>query len=73
MGDTVYVLVATQCSDFKANNNFIERKLRVAATTQIYRTISKLVELSVEKWFYVASSPCKGEKQNIDRSIEHDD
>lgn len=49
IGDTVYILTATQYSDFKANNNYIERKLRVAATTRVYNTILKLVELSAEK------------------------
>lgn len=49
IGDMVYILVAAQYSDFKANNNFIERKLRVAATTRVYNTISKLVELSTKK------------------------
>lgn len=48
IGDMVYILVATQYSDFKANNNFIERILQVAATTRVYNTISKLVELSKE-------------------------
>ncbi|MDZ7267573.1 MAG: DUF1697 domain-containing protein [candidate division KSB1 bacterium] len=46
IGDVVYVLCATKYRDSKANNSFIERKLRVAATTRIYNTISKLVELS---------------------------
>ncbi|MBI5032874.1 MAG: DUF1697 domain-containing protein [Chloroflexi bacterium] len=46
--NVVYVLCATQYGDVKANNNFIERKLGVAATTRIYNTIAKLVELSTE-------------------------
>jgi uncharacterized protein (DUF1697 family) len=48
IGDVVYVLTATQYSDLKANNNFIERKLRVAATIRVYNTVSRLVELSAE-------------------------
>ncbi|HEU0297418.1 MAG TPA: DUF1697 domain-containing protein [Anaerolineales bacterium] len=49
ISDVVYVLTATQYSDLKANNNFIERKLRVAATTRVYNTVSRLVELSAEE------------------------
>lgn len=40
-----YVLCATKYSDLKANNNFIERKLKVAATTRNFNTISKLIAL----------------------------
>jgi hypothetical protein len=35
-------------SELKANNNFIERRLKVAATTRIYNTIVKLAELGTE-------------------------
>ena len=49
IGDTVYLLVADQYSYVKANNNYIERKLRVSATTRVYRTMAKLLELSREK------------------------
>jgi uncharacterized protein (DUF1697 family) len=49
VNDVVYVLCATQYSDVKANNTFIERKLKVAATTRVYKTIAKLVELSAHK------------------------
>lgn len=44
--DMAYVLCATKYSDLKANNNFIERKLKVAATTRNFNTISKLIELA---------------------------
>lgn len=44
--DMAYVQCATKYSDLKINNNFIERKLRIAATTRVYNTITKLVELS---------------------------
>ncbi|WMD21799.1 DUF1697 domain-containing protein [Achromobacter seleniivolatilans] len=44
-GDMAYVLCATKYSDLKANNNFIERKLKVSATTRNFNTISKLIEL----------------------------
>lgn len=43
-----YVLCATKYSDLKVNNNFIERKLRVAATTRNYNTVSKIAELGRE-------------------------
>ena len=35
-------------SDVKANNNFIEKKLKLAATTRNFNTISKLVALGNE-------------------------
>jgi len=44
--DMAYILCATKYSDLKINNNFIERKLKIAATTRNYNTVSKLVELS---------------------------
>lgn len=44
--DTVYTLYATKHSDSRYNNNFFERKLKVAATTRNYNTMSRLVELS---------------------------
>ena len=43
VGDMAYVLCATKYSDLKANNNFIERKLQVPATTRNFNTISKLI------------------------------
>jgi uncharacterized protein (DUF1697 family) len=42
----VYTRYATKHSDSKFNNNFFERKLRVAATTRNFNTMTKLVELS---------------------------
>jgi uncharacterized protein (DUF1697 family) len=45
-GDMIYVLCATKYSDTKFNNSFIERRLKVAATTRVFNTIAKLVELS---------------------------
>lgn len=45
-GDMAYILFATRYSDSKLNNAFLERKLKLAATTRVYRTIAKLVELS---------------------------
>lgn len=44
--DAIYTLYATKHSDSKFNNNFFERKLKVAATTRNFNTISRLVELS---------------------------
>lgn len=43
--DMAYVLCATKYSDLRANNNFIERRLKVPATTRNFNTISKLIEL----------------------------
>jgi uncharacterized protein (DUF1697 family) len=47
IGSTLYTLYATKYSDSKFNNNFFERKLKVAATTRNFNTMSRLVELSV--------------------------
>jgi uncharacterized protein (DUF1697 family) len=43
--DAIYTLYATKYSDSKFNNNFFERKLKVAATTRTFNTMTKLVEL----------------------------
>lgn len=45
VGDMAYVLCATKYSDLKANNNFIERKLKVSATTRNFNTLTKLIAL----------------------------
>lgn len=45
-GDHLYFLTETTFSDLNIDNGFIERKLKVAATTRVYRTITKLVELA---------------------------
>lgn len=45
-GDTLYTLYAVRLSASKFNNNFYEHKLKVAATTRNFNTITKLVELS---------------------------
>lgn len=44
--DVAYILCATKYSDLKINNNFIERKLGISASTRVYNTIARLVELS---------------------------
>jgi len=46
IGDVIYTLCNTQYSDLKVNNNVIERRLGVSATTRNYNTTVKLVELS---------------------------
>ena len=46
IGSTVYTLYATKHSDSKFNNNFFERKLKIAATTRNFNAMSRLVELS---------------------------
>lgn len=48
VGDMAYVRCHTKYSDVKANNNFIEKKLKLAATTRNFNTISKLVALGNE-------------------------
>lgn len=49
IGDTVYILAANQYGDVKATNNYIERMLGVSATTRVYRTMAKLLELSKDE------------------------
>ena len=44
--NTIYTLYATKHSDSKFNNNYFERKLKVAATTRNINTITKLVALA---------------------------
>jgi uncharacterized protein (DUF1697 family) len=46
VGDTLYTLYATKHSHSKFNNNFYERKLKIAATTRNFNTMSRLLELS---------------------------
>ncbi len=46
IGDVAYTLYATKYSEGKIDNAFFERKLKVSATTRVYRTITKLIELS---------------------------
>lgn len=43
---TIYTLYATKLSDSKFNNNFFERRLKLAATTRNFNTMSRLLELS---------------------------
>jgi uncharacterized protein (DUF1697 family) len=45
----VYVLYATRYSDSKLNNNAMERKLKVSATTRVYNTVANLVRLAKER------------------------
>ena len=46
VGDVAYILCATKYSELKANNNFIEKKLKLVATTRNFNTMSKLLALS---------------------------
>jgi len=46
VAQVIYSLYATKVSDSKYNNNFFERKLKVAATTRNYNTMTKLLELA---------------------------
>lgn len=48
IGDIAYIVCATRYRDLKANNNFIEKKLKVVATTRNFNTMSKLIALSTE-------------------------
>ena len=45
-GDTIYTRYATRLSDSRFHNNFFERKLKVAATTRNFNTMTRLIELS---------------------------
>ncbi|HMK43381.1 MAG TPA: DUF1697 domain-containing protein [Dissulfurispiraceae bacterium] len=46
IGDTIYTLYATKHSDSKFNNNSFERKIKVAATTRNFNTMTSLVKMS---------------------------
>jgi len=46
VGSTVYTLYATKLSDSRCNNNFFERKLKVAATTRNFNTMSRLAAMT---------------------------
>lgn len=48
LDDMAYICCATRYSEAKINNNFIERKLGLPATTRVYNTIARLVALSEE-------------------------
>lgn len=45
--DCVYLFCQTGYGKAKLNNNLIERKLKVDATTRNYRTMMKLLEMSI--------------------------
>jgi len=44
--DCVYFFSNTGYGKAKCNNNFIERKLKVSATTRNYKTLNKLFEMT---------------------------
>lgn len=54
VGETIYTLYATKLSDSRFTNNFFERKLKVAATTRNYNTLSRLVEWTINP----RTNPC---------------
>lgn len=45
----IYLFIQGSAAETKLNNNFIERKLKIDATTRNFNTLSKLVELSGNK------------------------
>ena len=49
IGDTIYTLYATKYSDSRFNNNFFERKLKVAATTRNFNTMTSLAGLALHQ------------------------
>lgn len=48
LDDAIYTRYATQHSDSRFTNNFFERKLKVAATTRNFNTMTRLAELSAQ-------------------------
>lgn len=64
VGDTIYALYATKISDSRFNNNFFERKLKVAATTRNFNTMTRLVELSLAPEVAAASKLLAGGSGN---------
>lgn len=49
VADTIYTLYATKHSDSRFNNNYFERKLKVASTTRNFTTMTRLAELNTGK------------------------
>lgn len=47
--DMAYIECATKFSDMKLNNNLIERRLKLSATTRVYNTIAALIALTAER------------------------
>ncbi len=45
-GDVLYTRYATRLSDSKFTNNYFERKLKTAATTRNFNTLTRLIELT---------------------------
>ncbi|ARP54768.1 hypothetical protein ALFP_2881 [Alcaligenes faecalis] len=54
--DIAYIVCASRYRDLKANNNFIEKKLKVVATTRNFNTVSKLIALSMGNHIEMQSS-----------------
>lgn len=48
VGDMLYLYYAARYSDSKLNNNYLERRLKLSATTRNFNTMTKLVELTRE-------------------------
>lgn len=61
--DVIYTLCATKYSDVKVNNNVIERRLKVSATTRNYNTMAKLMELSGAEKTQTTASVAKSQSQ----------
>jgi uncharacterized protein (DUF1697 family) len=49
MNNTLYTLYATKYSDSKFNNNYFERKLKVAATTRNFNTMTRLTAIATNR------------------------
>ena len=57
IGNIAYIVCATRYRDLKANNNFIEKKLKVVATTRNFNTMSRLIALSTGSETVVCKTP----------------
>lgn len=45
----IYLFIPGSAAETKLNNNFLERKLKIDATTRNFNTLSKMIELSSNK------------------------
>lgn len=46
VGDALFVRIAGRASDSRATNAFVERRLKLAATTRVWRTCTRLLDLA---------------------------
>jgi len=45
VGDKIYLYLPKDASRSKLNNNYVEKKLKIVATTRNFNTLSKLITM----------------------------